>query len=136
MAACASPRRKDVKVADDSQVRMLLEAATPVVTFYGKSWLLHVNEVLNTTPEENRAMIRDTVRFCKEAGREVLYDAEHFCDGFKDAPDHALATLQAALEGGADMLVLCETNGGCLPHEIAHIVGQVRAKFSGAKIGI
>ena len=78
-------------------------------------------------------MIRDTVRFCKQAGREVLYDAEHFFDGFKDEPDYALATLQAALEGGADMLVLCETNGGCLPHEIADIVGKVRAKFPGGE---
>ncbi|HEY2573124.1 MAG TPA: citramalate synthase [Verrucomicrobiaceae bacterium] len=136
LAAFGSTRRKDVKVENDPQVRMLIEAGTPVVTFYGKSWLLHVTEVLGTTPEENRAMIRDTVRFCKQAGREVLYDAEHFFDGFKDEPEHALSTLQAALEGGADMLVLCETNGGCLPHEIADIVGRVRAKFPAARIGI
>jgi len=136
IAAFGSTRRKDVRVGDDPQVKMLLEAGTPVVTFYGKSWLLHVTEVLNTTPEENRAMIRDTVRFCKEAGREVLYDAEHFFDGFKDDSEYALSTLQAALEGGADMLVLCETNGGCLPHEITDIVGKVRAKFPDSRIGI
>lgn len=136
IAAFGSTRRKDIRVEDDPQVRMLLGAETPVVTFYGKSWLLHVTDVLNTTPEENRAMIRDTVRFCKEAGREVLYDAEHFFDGFKDEPDYALSTLEAALEGGADMLVLCETNGGCLPHEISEIVGRVRTAFPGAKIGI
>ncbi len=136
IAAFGSTRRKDIKVEDDAQVRMLLDAGTPVVTFYGKSWLLHVKEVLNTTPEENRAMIRDTVRYCKAAGREVLYDAEHFFDGFKDEPDYALATLEAALEGGADMLVLCETNGGCLPHEITEIVTKVRARFPKAKLGI
>ncbi len=136
IAAFGSTRRKDIKVGDDAQVRMLLDAETPVVTFYGKSWLLHVTEVLNTTPEENRAMIHDTVRYCKQAGREVLYDAEHFFDGFKDEPDYALSTLEAALEGGADMLVLCETNGGCLPHEVTEIVTRVRAKFPSAKLGI
>ncbi|MCE9518407.1 MAG: citramalate synthase, partial [Verrucomicrobia bacterium] len=76
IAAFGSTRRKDIKASDDPQVKMLLAAETPVVTFYGKSWLLHVTEVLNTTPEENRAMIRDTVQICKQAGREVLYDAE------------------------------------------------------------
>lgn len=136
IAAFGSTRRKDIKVEDDAQVRMLLDAETPVVTFYGKSWLLHVTEVLNTTPEENRAMIRDTVRYCKQAGREVIYDAEHFFDGFKDEPNYALSTLEAALEGGADMLVLCETNGGGLPHEIAEIVTKVRARFPQAKLGI
>ncbi len=136
VAAFGSTRRADLAVDKDPQVLTLLAAETPVVTFYGKSWLLHVTEVLRTTPEENRAMIRDTVRFCKEAGREVLYDAEHFFDGFKDEPGYALSTLEAALEGGADMLVLCETNGGCLPHEIEDIVKQVRARFPEAKVGI
>ena len=136
IAAFGSTRRADVPVDKDPQVLTLLAAQTPVVTFYGKSWLLHVTEVLRTTPEENRAMIRDTVRFCKEAGREVLYDAEHFFDGFKDEPEYALSTLEAALEGGADMLVLCETNGGCLPEEIAEIVGKVRARFPHAALGI
>jgi len=136
IAAFGSTRRANMAVEKDPQVITLLEAETPVVTFYGKSWLLHVTEVLRTTPEENLAMIRDTVRFCKEAGREVIYDAEHFFDGFKDEPEYALSTLQAALEGGADMLVLCETNGGCLPHEIADIVEKVQARFPQAAIGI
>lgn len=136
VAAFGSTRRKDILAKDDPQVQMLLAAETPVVTFYGKSWLLHVKEVLNTTEEENRAMIRDTVRVCKEAGREVFYDAEHFFDGFKDEPEYALSTLAAALEGGADVLVLCETNGGCLPHEIEDIVRKVQARFPGAKVGI
>jgi len=136
IAAFGSTRRANVAVDKDPQVLTLLDAETPVVTFYGKSWLLHVTEVLKTTPEENRAMIRDTVRFCKEAGREVLYDAEHFFDGFKDEPEYALSTLEAALEGGADMLVLCETNGGCLPHEVEEIVRKVQARFPSAAIGI
>lgn len=136
IAAFGSTRRANTPVEQDPQVLTLLAAETPVVTFYGKSWLLHVTEVLRTTPEENRAMIRDTVRFCKDAGREVLYDAEHFFDGFKDEPEYALSTLSAALEGGADMLVLCETNGGCLPHEIHDIVTQVQKRFPAAKIGI
>lgn len=136
IAAFGSTRRAGIPVEADPQVLTLLAANTPVVTFYGKSWLLHVTEVLRTTPEENRAMIRDTVRFCKEAGREVFYDAEHFFDGFKDEPEYALSTLEAALEGGADVLVLCETNGGCLPHEIEDIVKQVRARFPEANIGI
>ncbi len=136
IAAFGSTRRKDIKAEDDPQVMTLLAAETPVVTFYGKSWLLHVKEVLNTTEEENRAMIRDTVRCCKDAGREVFYDAEHFFDGFKDEPEYALSTLAAAIEGGADVLVLCETNGGCLPHEIEDIVRQVQKRFPDAKIGI
>ncbi|TLD70465.1 citramalate synthase [Phragmitibacter flavus] len=136
IAAFGSTRRAGIAVHEDPQVLTLLAADTPVVTFYGKSWLMHVTEVLRTTPDENRAMIRDTVRFCKEAGREVIYDAEHFFDGYKDEPEYALSTLAAALEGGADMLVLCETNGGCLPDEIADIVSKVRERFPDAAIGI
>lgn len=136
IAAFGSTRRAGIAVENDPQVITLLAAETPVVTFYGKSWLMHVTEVLRTTPEENRAMIRDTVRFCKEAGREVIYDAEHFFDGYKDEPEYALSTLAAAVEGGADMLVLCETNGGCLPNEIEDIVSKVRAQFPDAAIGI
>lgn len=136
IAAFGSTRRAGISVDKDQQVLTLLAAETPVVTFYGKSWLLHVTEVLRTTPEENRAMIRDTVSFCKKAGREVIYDAEHFFDGFKDEPEYALSTLEAALEGGADMLVLCETNGGSLPHEVQEIVSQVRARFPQAQLGI
>lgn len=136
VAAFGSTRRKDIKADQDPQVLTLLAADTPVVTFYGKSWLLHVKEVLNTTEDENRAMIADTVRVCKEAGREVFYDAEHFFDGYKDEPEYALSTLGAALEAGADVLVLCETNGGCLPHEIEEIVRQVQKRFPKAQIGI
>lgn len=135
IAAFGSTRRKDTPVEDDPQVRTLLEARTPVITFFGKSWRLHVTEVLGTTEEENQAMIRDTTRFLKENGREVIYDAEHFFDGYKDDPDHALATLAAAVEGGADWLVLCDTNGGTMPDEIADLTTTVRERFDTA-VGI
>ncbi len=108
-------------MAADEQVRLLLEAETPVVTIFGKTWLLHVKKVLRTTPEENLAMIADTVRFLKEHGKYVVYDAEHAFDGYKDNPAYALATWQAAENAGADIVVLCDTNGGSLPGEIASI---------------
>ena len=92
-----------------------------MVTIFGKTWLLHVKEVLRTTPEENLAMIGDTVRFLKDHGKFVIYDAEHAFDGYKDDPEYALATWQAAEKAGADFVVLCDTNGGCLPGEVAAI---------------
>lgn len=135
IAAFGSTRRKEIGVEDDSQVRTLLDAKTPVVTFFGKSWRFHVTEILGTTEAENQAMIRDTTRYIKEHGREVIYDAEHFFDGYKDAPEHALATLAAAKEGGADWLVLCDTNGGTMPHEVAAIA-EVVMKTLGLPVGI
>jgi 2-isopropylmalate synthase len=135
LAAFGSTRRKGVAVAADEQVRLLLEAGTPVVTIYGKTWLLHVKEVLRTTPEENLAMIADTVRFLKEHGKFVVYDAEHGFDGYKDNPDYALATWQAAEAAGADNVTLCDTNGGSLPGEIGRITAAARAKLTGV-IGI
>src|SRR5262245_318035 len=100
LAAFGSTRRKDVAVAGDDQVRLLLDAGTPVVTIYGKTWLLHVREVLQTTPEENLAMIGDTVSFLKEHGKFVVYDAEHAFDGCKDDREYALATWLAAERAG------------------------------------
>jgi 2-isopropylmalate synthase len=136
LAAFGSTRRVGVAAGEDPQVRLLLEAETPVVTIFGKSWELHVTEVLRTDARENRAMIRDTVKHLKAAGREVVYDAEHFFDGFKDSPEHALATLEAAAEGGADWLVLCDTNGGTLPGEVKRICGAVLARLPGVALGI
>ncbi|MGI9243051.1 MAG: citramalate synthase, partial [Verrucomicrobiales bacterium] len=91
IAAFGSTRRADRKVEEDPQVQTLLDAKTPVVTFFGKTWLLHVTEVLRTTGEENLAMIRDTARYLKENGKEVVYDAEHFFDGYKDDAEYALS---------------------------------------------
>lgn len=125
IAAFGSTRRKNVAVEDDPQVALLIESEAPVVTYFGKSWKLHVTEILTTTVEENQAMIRDTAAYLKKHGREVIYDAEHFFDGYKDDPDHALDTLQAAKEGGADMVVLCDTNGGTMPHEVESITRAV-----------
>ncbi len=125
IAAFGSTRRANVDVADDPQVNLLLAAKTPVVTIFGKSWKLHVTEVLRTTPEENQAMIHDTVAYLKKHGREVVYDAEHFFDGYKDDPEHAMATLKAAEEGGADIAVLCDTNGGTMTHEVDEITKAV-----------
>ena len=136
LAAFGSTRRANTPVDEDPQVKLLLEAETPVVTIFGKSWEMQVTEILRTTVEENQAMIRETVAHLAQHGREVIYDAEHFFDGYKDSPEHALATLKAAADGGAACLVLCDTNGGTLPSEIAMICTAVRAHLPGSSIGI
>ena len=136
LAAFGSTRRAKVKVEEDPQVKLLIDAETPVVTIFGKSWELHVTEILRTTVEENQAMIRDTVSHLVANGREVIYDAEHFFDGYKDGPEHALATLKAAADGGAGCLVLCDTNGGTLPVEIAKICNAVRKHLPDTPLGI
>ena len=136
LAAFGSTRRAHVPVGDDGQIAGLLAAATPVVTIFGKSWRLHVTEVLGIDPRENRAMITDSVRHLKQHGREVIYDAEHFFDGYKDDPGHALATLAAAREGGADLIVLCDTNGGCLPDELETIFRAAAGHAAPARLGI
>jgi 2-isopropylmalate synthase len=136
LAAFGATRRAGVAVEEDPQVRMLLEAETPVVTIFGKSWEMQVTEVLRTTVEENRAMIRDTVAHLVRHGREVIYDAEHFFDGYHDSPEHALATLEAAAEGGASCLVLCDTNGGTLPSDIMRICQAVKERIPGTAVGI
>jgi 2-isopropylmalate synthase len=135
LASFGSTRRKGVAAAADDQVQLLIDAATPVVTIFGKTSLLHVRDVLQTTPAENLAMIADTVRFLKDHGKFVVYDAEHCFDGFKEDRDYALATLRAAEEAGADIVTLCDTNGGSLPGEIAEITRAARAGLR-ARIGI
>jgi 2-isopropylmalate synthase len=129
IAAFSMTRRKGLAVQDDKLMQDILEAHTPVVTIVGKSWLLHVTEVLRARPDENLAMISDTVRYFKDHGKTVIYDAEHAFDGFKQEPEYAQATWEAAATAGADCLVLCDTNGGCLPQEIARIVGVAKAKL-------
>jgi 2-isopropylmalate synthase len=122
-------------VEKDELMRQVLEAETPVVTIVGKTWLLHVTEVLRAKPDENLAMISDTIRFLKDHGKRVIYDAEHSFDGFKDEADYALATWQAAEKAGAECIVLCDTNGGCLPSEVARITAFAKSKLS-ARVGI
>ena len=135
IAAFGFTRRKGVAVEKDDQIRMLLDAATPVITIVGKSWLLHVHEVIRVKPEENLAMIGETIRFLKDHGKVVVYDAEHAFDGYKDSPDYALATWLAAERAGADVVCLCDTNGGCLPSEIARITADAKSKLT-ARLGI
>jgi 2-isopropylmalate synthase len=132
LAAFGSTRKKGVAVELDDQVRLLIDAGTPVITIYGKTSMLHVKEVLRCTPEENLAMIGDTVRYLKDHGKFVIYDCEHAFDGYKLDPEYALATWQAAEKAGADIVVLCDTNGGCMPGEVAAItkfaIGQLNCK--------
>ena len=130
ITAFGSTRRKDSRCEDDPNLRALADAATPVVTLVGKTWDFHVHHILDTTLEENLAMIRDSVAYMKSLGREVIYDAEHFFDGYKANPAYASATLQAAAAGGADWVVLCETNGGALPWEVADSVAAVRRQLA------
>ncbi len=136
LAAFGSTRRWGMPVTEDANVQSLLEAETPVVVIFGKSWDFHVTDIIRTTLAENLAMIHDTVAFFKEAGKEVIYDAEHFFDGYKHNPEYAARTLQAAADGGADALVLCETNGGALPMEVYEITKAMVASYPGMKFGI
>ena len=136
LAAFGSTRRAGTVASEDAQLKTLLESEMPVLTIVGKTWLLHVREILRTTPEENLAMIEDSVRYLVSQGREVIYDAEHFFDGYLDDPDYALRTLEAAARGGASNLTLCETNGGKLVPEVEKIVGAAVARFGGDKIGV
>ncbi|MBI5086348.1 MAG: citramalate synthase [Acidobacteria bacterium] len=118
-------------VEQDANVLALLEAATPAISIFGKTWDIHATRVLGISLEENLALISDTIRFLKEHGREVIYDAEHFFDGYAANPDYALRTLEAAKSAGADVLCLCDTNGGTLTHRLAEIVSDVRSRFDG-----
>ena len=126
LAAFGSTRHRASRVEDDPNLRALLEAETPVTTIFGKSWLLHVTDVLGATPDENLAMVGESVAYLRKAGREVVYDAEHFFDGYKTDASYALATLREAVAAGATTVVLCDTNGGCLPDEITAMTTAVR----------
>ncbi|MBW1835773.1 MAG: citramalate synthase [Deltaproteobacteria bacterium] len=131
LTAFGSTRKPGVDPGDDFNVKALLESKAPAVTIVGKSWDLHVEQVMNNTLEENLAMIRDTVEFLKHNGLEVLYDAEHFFDGYRENRDYALQTLTAAVDGGADFIVLCDTNGGTLPFELESMIGDARETLHG-----
>jgi len=131
IAAFGSTCKADADPKDDPQVQLLIDAQTPVVTIFGKTWDLHVTEVLRTTLPENLRMIGDTVRYLREQGRDVVYDAEHFFDGYRANPEYALETLKAAILGGASAIVLCDTNGGSLPWQVAEAVDAVMAEVLG-----
>jgi 2-isopropylmalate synthase len=136
LAAFGSTCRAGKSPEEDRNLLALVEVGTPVVTIFGKSWKLHVKEVFRTSNEENLRMIEESVRFLRAQDREVIYDAEHFFDGFKDDDSYALETLAAAERGGAHCLVLCDTNGGTLPQELAAIVRRVKERFPGLPLGI
>ncbi|MDQ3621548.1 MAG: citramalate synthase [Verrucomicrobiota bacterium] len=135
VAAFGMTRRPNTAVEKDPQIQMLLDAQTPVITVVGKTWKLHVTEIFNTTPEENLAMIGDTIRYLKSQGREVIYDAEHFFDGATDDWNYALQTLSAARDAGVDLIVLCETNGGSLPEKVGRMTQDALAHL-GVPVGI
>lgn len=135
IVAFGSTRRKDCTPSEDKNLQAILSANTPAVAVFGKCWLLHVTEIINTDGQTNYEMIFDTVSYLKEQGKTVFFDAEHFFDGYKDNPEYAMGALQAAFDAGADSLDLCDTNGGCFPDEIAQIVSKVTEKF-GNKVGI
>ncbi len=136
LAAFGSTRKANTKVEDDVLLRHLLDAETPVVTIVGKSSAWHVTETLRVPLAENLAMIGESVAYLKRHGKEVIYDAEHFFDGFKENREYTMSALAAAAENGADWLCLCDTNGGCLPHEIAEIVAGVVRSFPETRIAI
>jgi 2-isopropylmalate synthase len=129
-------RRPGRSLSNDPGIAALLAAEADAICFVAKAWDYHVRVALETTPEENLASIRDSVRAAKAKGREVLVDCEHFFDGYKASADYALACARAAYEEGARWVVLCDTNGGTLPHEVEAIVGEVAKKIPGDHIGI
>ena len=128
--AFGATRKVGIAAEDDANVQSLLRAGTAAIAIFGKSWDYQVTEILRTTPAENLRMIGDTVRYLKRQGREVVFDAEHFFDGYKANRDYALATLGAAAEAGADCLCLCDTNGGSFPREVFDIVADVVRRFT------
>ena len=135
LAAFGSTRHRSNRAETDPNLVAIVAAETPVVTIFGKSWLLHVRDVLGATPEENLAMVADSVAFPAAAGREMVYDAEHYFDGYKDDPAYALATLRAARDAGASTLVLCDTNGGTLSDELVAIIRATSAALAGDLAG-
>lgn len=136
LVAFSSTRRKSRSASSDENILKLVSAGTPAVCIFGKSWDSHVIHALRATLPENLEIIRDTVQFLKSKRKEVIYDAEHFFDGYTANRAYALSTIKAAAEAGADNITLCDTNGGCLPADIARIVKDVRRQLPGISLGI
>ena len=136
LAAFGSTRRAGVKASEDAQLKTLLDSGMPVTTIVGKTWTLHVTEIIRTTLEENLAMIEDSARYLTAQGREVIYDAEHFFDGYRADSDYAIRTLAAAIKGGVTNLSLCDTNGGTLVDDFQTIVARVVKEFGADKVGV
>ncbi len=136
IAAFGSTCRKGADPRDDANIQALVDARTPVVTVVGKTSMLHVTDVLQTTGDENLRMIRESVAYLKSLGKEVIYDAEHFFDGTKLDMEYAFDTLRAVDDGGADWIILCDTNGGSMPWEVEAFVSMARAAFPRMQFGI
>jgi 2-isopropylmalate synthase len=136
IAAFGMTRRRDLRAEEDPALRVLADSFAPVCTLVGKTWGLHLEKVVKVDREENLRMIAESVAFLRAAGKRVIYDAEHFFDGYGDDPAYALACLGAAVEAGADTVVCCDTNGGTLPDAVARAVADVAASVRGAQIGI
>ncbi|MEA2683631.1 MAG: 2-isopropylmalate synthase [Chloroflexota bacterium] len=135
LAAFGATRRPGIAAGDDLQLRHLVEAETPVVTLVGKSWDRQVKDVIQAELSENLAMIRDSMAFLVAQGRVAMYDAEHFFDGYQSNREYAMDCLQAAFDGGAERVVLCDTNGGNLPDRVAEVVSAAVARF-GPRVGV
>ena len=131
LAAFGFTRNRSNRIEDDANIRSLIEAGSPVITLVGKTWLLHVTGVLGATADENLAMIRDSVAYCRAAGQEVFYDLEHYFDGYRDNPAYALACVRAARDAGATTLVLCDTNGGTLTDDLVDVIRATRSAVEG-----
>lgn len=136
LVAFGSTRRKDIKPEEDQNLISLLRAETDYVSIFGKSWDFHVTDIIKTTLENNLEMIEDTISFLVSKGKKVIFDAEHFFDGYKNNPEYAVKALEAAKKGGAEVLTLCDTNGGCFPEEIAKITSDIINKLGNVRIGI
>ncbi|MGL6097655.1 MAG: citramalate synthase, partial [Fimbriiglobus sp.] len=126
VVAFGMTRRKNSPPDADTGLNALLDAKTSHVTIVGKTWDFHVTNVINTTLDENLAMIADSVSYCRSQGRDVMYDAEHFFDGYRANPEYAIKTLEAAEAAGASVVILCDTNGGTMPERVAEVVAEVR----------
>jgi 2-isopropylmalate synthase len=136
VCAFGMTRRRDLAAAEDPALALLAESFAPVCTLVGKTWRLHLEKVINTAPEENLELIADSVAHLTAAGKRVIYDAEHFFDGFRDDPDYALRCLMAALGAGAENVTLCDTNGSSLPLQVAEATARVVAEMGGERVGI
>jgi len=130
IAAFGSTCRVKGGPEDDANIKALIDSHTPVCTIFGKTWTLHVKDVLQTTLEDNLRIIEQSVAYLKASGKRVIYDAEHFFDGYKADHAYALETLHAAIRGGAETVVLCDTNGGTLPWEIEHIIRELKSTLA------
>lgn len=136
ITAFGCTRKANTLPQEDNVLAELLNAQTEIITIFGKTWDFHVEHALNTTNDENLNMISDSIKYLKSQGRRVFFDAEHFFDGFKNNREYALETIRAAHDAGAERIILCDTNGGCLPDEISEITSIVKTEINGALLGI